>query len=198
MINLKFYLILITLFHLIGCSGQVNSKEYNETKQPITTETKNDSENNDNDKLNQYKADKKVGIWKTYYENGQLKSEGSYVSGQKDGLHKEYENNGILLLEGFYTNGKANGLMKWYHERGHLAGEGNMVDGIRVGKWKICDIQENGFCIDANFKNGKRDGIWKIYHEHAKDKLWKEQTFQNDHMVSENCWDENGIEIECK
>ena len=120
MINLKFYLILMTQFYIIGCSGQVNAKEYNETELPIKTATINTIENSDNDKLNQYKADKKVGKWKTYYENGQLKSEGYYIAGQKDGLHKEYENNGILLVEGFYTKGKANGLMKWFHERGHL------------------------------------------------------------------------------
>ncbi|MFK7770704.1 MAG: toxin-antitoxin system YwqK family antitoxin [Saprospiraceae bacterium] len=113
-------------------------------------------------------------------------------------MHREWEDNGILFLEGFYSKGKAKGLMKWFHEKGHLAGEGNMKDDVRFGPWKICDIQENGFCIDANFKDGKRDGIWKIYHENAQDKLWKEQTFKEDKMVSEKCWDKEGKQMECK
>ncbi|MFK8163786.1 MAG: toxin-antitoxin system YwqK family antitoxin [Lewinella sp.] len=148
--------------------------------------------------LNKYRDGKKDGTWREYHENGQIKSEGSYTEGLKEGLHREWGDNEILLLEGYYAKGKANGLMKWFHERGHLAGEGNMVDGIRFGPWKICDIQENGFCIDAHFKNGKRDGVWKIYHENARDRLWKEQTFKEDKMVSEKCWDENGERVDCK
>jgi len=148
--------------------------------------------------INQYKNGKKEGLWRTYYEAGQLKTEGNYETGLKEGLHRTWEDNGILLLEGFYAKGKANGLMKWFHERGHLAGEGNMENGIRIGKWKICDVQENGFCIEANFKDGKRDGIWKIYHEDARDKLWKEQTWKDDKIVSEKCWDKDGLPIECK
>ena len=189
---------LLVLLNIVGCSGQVNQKENKQTKSSVPIVIKNTLENRDSINLNQYTDDKKEGLWREYHKNGQLKSEGNYVAGLKDGLHKEWENNGVLLLEGYYTKGKANGLMKWFHERGHLAGEGNMIDGIRVGMWKICDIQENGFCIDAYFKDGKRDGKWKIYHEHAKDKLWKEQTFKNDKMVSEKCWDENGKNIDCK
>ncbi len=191
-------IVLLALMNCIGCSGQMNQKENTQTKPILPTEIIKTSEKEDSIILNQYKGIKKDGLWREYYQNGQLKSEGSYTSGLKEGLHKEWEEKGILLLEGFYTNGKANGLMKWFHERGHLAGEGNMIDDIRVGKWKICDIQENGFCIEAYFKNGKRDGIWKINHENARDKLWKEQIYKDDKMVSEKCWDENDKEIECK
>lgn len=139
----------------------------------------------------------KEGLWTDVYPNGQLKSEGNYKNGMKEGLHKEWSEDGTLTLEGFYQNGKANGLMKWYHEKGHLAGEGKMEDDKRIGPLKICDIQENGFCIDAHFKNGKRDGTWKIYHENERDKVWKEQEFKEDKMVSEKCWDENGNTINC-
>lgn len=186
---------MLALLNCIGCSGQANQKENTQTKPTAQTES---TEQGDSTILNQYKDSKKDGLWREHYQNGQLKSEGSYTADLKEGLHREWGDNGVLLLEGFYAKGKANGLMKWFHERGHLAGEGNMIDDIRVGPWKICDIQENGFCIEAYFKNGKRDGIWKIPHENARDKLWKEQTFKEDKMVSEKCWDENGKEIECK
>ncbi len=150
------------------------------------------------EKINQYKEGQKDGLWKTFYTNGQLKSEGHYTLGLKEGLHKEWQDNGLLLLEGFYANGKANGLMKWFHERGHLAGEGNMKEGIRYGKWIICDVEENGFCIEAFFKEGKRDGVWTIRHEQARDKIWKEETYKNDKLISEKCWDVKGNVIECE
>lgn len=204
-IRSTFLILTIAIFSLlncIDCIGQLSQEKNHQTK-PNTTSVNSDTlkytaEITDTVKLNQYKYGKKDGLWRTFYENGQLKAEGSFKADLKEGLHREWEENGIILLEGNYSKGKANGLMKWYHERGHLAGEGNMQDDIRVGKWKICDIQENGFCIEAYFKNGKRDGIWKINHENARDKLWKEQTWKDDKIVSEKCWDEKGKEIECK
>ncbi len=140
----------------------------------------------------------KVGLWRTYHPNGQLKREGAYVLGKKEGTHKEWSDTGILLVEEIYKNGKGNGLTQWFHEGGHLAGEGQMVDGVRQGPWKICDIEENGFCIDANFVDGKREGIWKIYHDNTNSSLWKEQTFRDDQMVAEKCFDLEGKVINCK
>lgn len=175
----------------MSCKGQVVQEESSPAKANSTLEI------GDVSALNKYKDGKKNGLWRTYYQTGQLKTEGRYSAGLKEGVHKEWAKDGILLLEGIYAQGKANGLMKWYHERGHLAGEGNMVDDIRVGPWKICDVEENGFCIEAHFKDGKRDGIWRINHEDANDKLWKEQTWKDDKVVSEKCWDKNGVEIAC-
>jgi ligand-binding sensor domain-containing protein len=144
---------------------------------------------------NQYENGKKDGFWQTVFNNGQLKSTGNYKAGQKEGLHRRWGTNGILESEGYYRKDKANGLMKWFHEGGHLAGSGDMKEGIREGPWKICDIEPNGFCIGAHFKNGLRDGLWKINHDSGK--LWKEQTWKEDKVVVEKCWDEAGEEIAC-
>jgi len=188
---------LLVLVNCFACTNQANQNVSKQAKETVETNTTETSEYVDNLILNQYKNDKKEGLWKEYYENGKLKAEGSYAAGLKEGLHKEWANDGVLLLEGYYKKGKANGLMKWFQEKGLLAGEGNMIDDIRDGKWKICDIRKNEFCIEAFFKDGKREGIWKIYHEKAKDKLWKEQTWKNDKIVAEKCWDESGNKIEC-
>ena len=194
----KLMVILLGLINCVGCSGQVNQKDTTQTKPTAQTEIKAIPQDDNNIILNQYEDREKDGLSREYYQNGQLKSEGIFTNGLKEGLHREWGDNGILLLEGLYVKGKANGLMKWFHERGHLAGEGDMINDLRVGPWKICDIEENGFCIEAFFKNGKRDGIWKIYHEDARDKIWKEQTFEEDKMLSEKCWDKIGKQIICK
>ncbi len=178
----------------ISCSGRKDQKK------SIQTESINQQENSEQKKIYshlQTKENNKAQVRRTLHQNGLLKSEGHYINNKKEGLHREWADSGILELEGFYSRGKANGSMKWYHEKGHLAAEGNMIDDIREGPWRICDIEENGFCIDAYFKNGKRDGIWLIYHENTENKLWKEQTFKDDIMISEKCWDVNGNLIEC-
>jgi antitoxin component YwqK of YwqJK toxin-antitoxin module len=134
-------------------------------------------------------------ITKTYYDNGQLKSEGIYRNGKKDGLHKEWTSDGILMLEGVYVNGKANGLMIWYHGEGHMAAKGSMVNDQRHGHWTICGITPNEPCIDANFTYEIRTGIWKVYHENGR--VSREQTWKDDAMQFEKCWDEKGKKIDC-
>lgn len=191
-------IILLALLNCLGCNEQKNQKENTNTKPTVPTEIMEISEYGDNLIVNQYKDGKKYGLWREYYDNGKLKTEGKYTADLKEGLHKEWQEDGVLLLEGFYAKGKANGLMKWYGESGHLAATGNMIDDIRDGKWKICDIEDTGFCIAAYFEDGKREGIWKINHEHANDKLWKEQNWKDDKLVAEKCWDESGKNIECE
>ena len=48
----------------------------------------------------------KDGPVKFYYDNGQLKSEGTKKDGKLDGLWKYYDSNGQLMEEGTYKNNK--------------------------------------------------------------------------------------------
>jgi len=190
--ELPLFFVFIMLSIGTGC-GSYESSTANPAAQNTKTDLSSESTNSDSNKL---QNDKKEGLIKENFNNGQLKKEGEYKNGLKEGLHKEYWENGILSLEGFYVKGKANGLMKWFHEKGHIAATGNMVNGKRDGAWKICDIENASLCIDANFKNESREGFWKIYHENGK--LWKEQMWKNDAPISEKCWDENGNKIACE
>lgn len=193
---IKTIILLIVFFACGSCSGQTKKDQNNKNYKKPSTEINDNLITQDNFNLNKYKNDEKHGLWREYYKNGQLKSEANYVEGEKEGMYREWLENGTKSVEGIYENGKANGLMIWYHEGGNVAGMGNMIGDIRVGKWKICDIEENGFCIEAYFKIGKRHGIWKINYVDV-DKLWKEQTFKEDQLISERCFDKKGKEIEC-
>ncbi len=191
-------LALTILLTVQSCSGQSKEKEEAFIAPDLKTKKLKRSKSINGILNNKDTSIENDGLKRTHYQNGQLKSEGNYVDGLKEGLHKEWQENGVLELEGFYVKGKANGLMKWYHEQGHLAAKGNMIKDIRNGPWIICDVEENGFCIEAYFKDGRREGVWKINHENARDKLWKEQTWVDDKIVSEKCWDETGKEIDCE
>lgn len=193
---------LIAMFPLLlfclSCKGQVAKSGSAPPKSTKFAETNPSVGYADSTDINKYVDGEKEGLWRVYYDNGIRKSEGLYAKGLKEGLHKQWSSSGILQLEGFYNNGKANGLMKWFHEQGHLAAEGNMINDIREGPWKIYDIQQNDFCIEAFFEKGKREGVWRINHENARDKLWKEQTYKNDKLVSEKCRDIHGLIIACE
>jgi hypothetical protein len=175
--NLLFALALI--ISCVGCEGQISSKKSVELHSNKAMKT----ELVDLDSL----ADNPIQKDSSVYNQ--------YKNGEKDGLWKEFDENNQLITEGYYVNGKANGLMKWYWG-GNLVASGNMKDDKRHGLWKICDYQIPSNCIEASFNEDKKVGTWRILHDNGK--LAKEQYWNDGKMVTEKCWDENGIEIKCK
>jgi len=53
----------------------------------------------------------KHGDYKSYYENGQIWTQGIYKNGIKNGKWVEYDENGNTLREGNFKDGKEDG--KW-------------------------------------------------------------------------------------
>jgi len=91
----------------------------------------------------------KVGLWKAYHKNGQLKKQVSFdnLSGE-DGEVKEYFDNGILKMVGQYgpPQGKRIGVWKFYDKDGNLEktedyGEGRYITVIRRGS----DLESEDF-----------------------------------------------------
>ena len=58
------------------------------------------------------------GVWKSYFENGNLKEEGYYSDGFKEGVWKSFSENGNLFVETTFKDGRISGLMKLYSEDG--------------------------------------------------------------------------------
>ena len=85
--------------------------------------------------------------------------------------------------------------MKWYHAKGHLAGEGPMKEDKRHGLWKVYGVEDGNLYAEVYFKKGKQLGILKTYHENGQ--MSRENSWKNNKVVSEKCWDENGNEIDC-
>ena len=53
------------------------------------------------------------------------------MNGKKEGIYKSYWNNGQLWEEVNYIDGKMNGIYKRYHYNGQLWEEVNYIDGLR-------------------------------------------------------------------
>jgi antitoxin component YwqK of YwqJK toxin-antitoxin module len=70
-----------------------------------------------------YQNNKRTGIWKSWYEDGSLWSEGRFVNGKRDGLGTVYHPNGKKHIEGAYTNGKRTGVWRSWNENGELISE---------------------------------------------------------------------------
>lgn len=46
----------------------------------------------------------KIGVWKSWHENGRLKSREIWKNGFLDGLYSEFDSEGLLTIEGKYRN----------------------------------------------------------------------------------------------
>ena len=51
----------------------------------------------------------RIGTWTSYYENGQKQSENEYQTGVRTGKTISYYKNGLKRYVGFYKNGKRTG-----------------------------------------------------------------------------------------
>ncbi len=135
------------------------------------------------------------GIWKYFYETGELKAQGKYIDGKKVDEWKYYFRNGQLEQTGFYKKDIPNGKWTWYHENaklhreelykngledgssteydrlGYLVLSGKYVEGKRVGDWfyYVGDHLEEG-----KYRDGNKDGLWIGYYDEDK----KEKSFE--------------------
>ena len=77
----------------------------------------------------------KVGLWKSYYDTGELEEESYWVDGKQTGVFKTYYKNGNLQMEANAKQNNIDGPIKYYFENGRLKATGTFKDNKRVGLW---------------------------------------------------------------
>ena len=120
--------------------------------------------------LYNYKEGKRDGLWRSWHENGQLRTEKNYKDGKGDGLSMRWYENGQLQREYNYKDGKRDGLWRGWYANGQLERE-------------------------KNYKDGKGDGLYRGWHENGQ--LEYEYNIKDGKEINEKCWDYDGNEIKC-
>ena len=137
--------------------------------------------------VNRYNADSlKQANWVTFYQNGNLKSEGWYKAGVKNGYFKEYSEDGNLISIVKYIDGeiqkdvtelaKLDVKTEYYPVTGKVKSIGsyknNIPEGIRReyspdGKIISAKIFLDGIVIGDGIvdEEGLKQGPWKEYHD---------------------------------
>ena len=125
--------------------------------------------------------DGKMNGLERYYnvESGVLVHEVSYKNHRKEGLSKEYDANGILIMTVEYKDGFENGSVKKYYQNGQVKSEYIMRDG-----------EGNVEFSKEYYKNGQLKSHC-IYEE-------TDENVYGFYVVSYDCWDEDGNQIECE
>ncbi len=118
----------------------------------------------------------KVGLWRKYYDNDTLFSEGYYKKGKHSGTFHTFYKNGkpqsVLNFQGLTEISFA----ELFYDSGILMAKGKYIDKIKDSLWTYFD-EEGKKNSEEIYKNGVKEGIWKVYHQNGQ--LSQQVTYKN-------------------
>lgn len=101
----------------------------------------------------QYAKGKKDGVWRIYFQTGQLHKEGTMKEGKDHGRYREYHPNGNMQYEYFYEIGKKTGKWLSWYENGVPYTERQFVNDQLHGKIYVWD-EEGKLAKEYDYRNG--------------------------------------------
>lgn len=111
-----------------------------------------------------YKDNKKVGMWKTYYSNGNTKSEVEYKNNRPNGKYVTYYDNGKVEEEGNWKNNANTGGFKRYYPNGQVAQEKTFNEAGKTAG-KVVYYYSNGKKeLEFTSNNGVEEGEMTRYY----------------------------------
>ncbi|MBC7411603.1 MAG: hypothetical protein H7331_04015 [Bacteroidia bacterium] len=131
-------LVIGTVFIYAGCTTNTTKTEIKKSNDAdafiMQNKTGNDTVYYDDSKkqvrfAGELIMGKRNGIWKAYYQNGTLWSEGQYVNGSGEGLSHIFYPDGSIKIMGFYTNDKPSGVWQFFDEQGTMTHEIDYTEG---------------------------------------------------------------------
>ncbi|MBI2968671.1 MAG: toxin-antitoxin system YwqK family antitoxin [Bacteroidetes bacterium] len=113
----------------------------------------------------EYKNNVREGEWVFYFENGNIEQKGTYFKGKPDGLWKWFYPGGLILREEEFSSGTEHGFLREYSDSGRIITSGKYEFGEKEGRW----IYEMGtHREEGNYKSGLRDSVWIYFYPNGK------------------------------
>lgn len=108
--------------------------------------------------VGKYRNNLKEGTWKYYFRDGEIEQIGDFASDNPEGTWRWYYPNQQLRLAEEYEDGFEEGPAVEYDETGKVIARGNYVEGFKDGSWtyEIGNIKETG-----KYYEGEKQGVWK-------------------------------------
>lgn len=139
----------------------------------------------------EYVDNKKQGIWREYFANGNKRSEGAYDHDLPTGEHRRWDDKGRLLEVSHYRAGVRDGAQTTFFENGQRQSETSFELGKQIGlsrEWYAdgtrkseCHYQAgqmHGRCTtwhangkiagEGEFERGQPRGVWTQFHANGK------------------------------
>jgi len=167
--------------------------EYNEEGKIISLLRYRFNEKIVDEQINRFdELNRKTGIWKDFYENGQVKEEKNYSEGMLNGLYKLFNEKGELINIIQYKHGSIDtsdktvnidiNIKETYDENENIIYEGSFKGNTPIGVHRSFDSKGKvikSITYDINGKvesegivlvNGKEEGNWKYFYENGNAK----------------------------
>ncbi len=112
---------------------------------------------------------KKTGVWKKYYDNGNLRYEGQFIDGKEVGVFKFYsmlsKTQPVIIKE--FSENSDTAKVQFFTTKGILKSEGVMLGKKRVGKW-LYFFSDGKLLSEENYTDGFLDGVLKNFYANQK------------------------------
>jgi antitoxin component YwqK of YwqJK toxin-antitoxin module len=125
------------------------------------------------DRILIYKISYKDGVkhgpcTKFYSSNGVLREESIYFYGKRDSTYVTYYDNGQVCTEGNFTEGKKSGdWVTYFKSSGATKSQGKYVNNKREGEWTF--YSSKGYKLSSGkYSKGVKEGDWPTYNADGK------------------------------
>ncbi|QDU90767.1 MORN repeat variant [Pirellulimonas nuda] len=143
---------------------------------PALVETKLQSDKYENGKprlereVSRYSDDsfESNGVYREYFENGQLFTEGRFTKNDPVGEWVFYHENGEVAKKVTYVDGKPDGVIETLDPQGRVLSHGEYAVGKRKGDWVTYapSDDESAELVkvrEEHYADGKPTGVWKTW-----------------------------------
>ena len=140
---------------------------------------------------------RKTGLWKKFYENGNMLYEGSFCEGKPVGILKRYYDGGVLKAEMNFITDTNTSYAKLYYDTRILAAEGKYIAQKKDSTWNYYSFINKRLTIREDHIDGKKDGFSIKYYDDgsmAEKKEWKEDLM---HGSWEQFFENGQIRLTC-
>ena len=142
------FLVLVTLLPFVAQAQKLVRTYYDQQKTKIQEEYQVSAADNQT-------VD---GVYKRFYENGNLMVSGSFDDGDKSGLFSEFHENGSIARKINYVDGIRHGDVEVYNEEGQPVQKAHYEQDVLTDSIRVFFMNGN-VRKESFFVNGKPDGL---------------------------------------
>lgn len=121
--------------------------------------------------INQFNSNgKRVGTWKKYFKNGNIRYQGQFKKGTEVGIFKFYSPTSSehpIVIKTFSKFNNA-AIVQFFTENGILESEGEMREKNRIGKWLYYHTDGKVVISEENYVDGVLNGMVKTFYKSGK------------------------------